>query len=155
LRRRDHDYTGPAIYLVTVCSHQRAHLFANSIGGIVQLSPAGRIVSDRWNAIPQHFDAVSVDEYTVMPDHIHGIIIVREQVGARHASPLRVVTRPTLRSASLGAIIGSFKSSVTKAVNELRHTPGAAVWQRNYYEQIVMNLEAAREYVRNNRPTHT
>jgi hypothetical protein len=56
------------------------------------------------------------------------------------------------RAPSLGAIIGSFKSAVTKAINEVRGTPGAVVWQRNYYEQIVTDLEAAREYIRNNRP---
>jgi len=55
----------------------------------------------------------------------------------------------------LGAIIGAFKSAVTKAVNERRGTPGMAVWQRNYYEQIVTDLEGAREYIRNNRPVAT
>jgi len=52
----------------------------------------------------------------------------------------------------LGAVVGSFKCAVTRAVDELRHTPGATVWQRNYYEQMVSDLEAACEYISNNRP---
>jgi REP element-mobilizing transposase RayT len=152
IRLRDHDYAAAGIYLVTVCSHDRAPVFGHSIDDSVHLSAAGLIARDCWKAIPEHFATVSIDEFAVMPDHIHGIVVIRKQVGARHASPLLDGTRPAPQPGSLGAIVGSFKSAVTKAVNELRRTPGATVWQRNYYEQIVTDLEAAREYIRNNRP---
>ncbi len=88
-----------------------------------------------------------------MPNHIHGIIFII--VGATHASPLQRENTP-LRgptSGSLGAIVGSFKSAVTKRINQMRGTPGARVWQRNYYEHIIRNeraLNAIRRYIAEN-----
>ena len=111
-----------------------------------------------------------------MPNHIHGIVWITRAnaVGARHThgpdvvptrNPLAYPERPTdlvgaspLRTAaasrgSLGAIVGSFKSAATKRINELRNTPGAPVWQRNYYEHIIRDEEdlyRIRQYIRDN-----
>jgi len=83
------------------------------------------------------------------PSNASPEIDIADDPRARHASPLR--SGPPKRS--LGAIVGSFKSACTKRINELRGTPGLAVWQRNYHERIIRNdneLHAFREYILNN-----
>ena len=129
--------------------------------GEMKLNEFGRIVGNVWNEIPQHFSGVELDAFVVMPNNVHGVIVIVEggdgnddsqgmDVGARHASPLRpcgAVPR------SLGSIVGSFKSAVTKQVNENRGTRGVAVWQRNYYEHVIRgerDLARIREYIENN-----
>jgi putative transposase len=96
IRRRDHDYTSGAIYLVTVCTHERVPLFGEVVNGVVRLSAAGQYAHDCWMAIPAHFRRVSLDAFVVMPDHVHGIIgIADDATRATHASPLiRRMDRP-------------------------------------------------------------
>jgi putative transposase len=103
-----------------------------------------------------------------MPNHIHGIIIIHEPVGARRRlapTEIGISGKRTTRfvaltdkphgtvTGSIGAIIGQFKSIAKKQINRLRGTPGAPVWQRNYYEHVIRNeteLNRIREYIRNN-----
>jgi len=104
----------------------------------------GEMARDCSLAIPQHFLHVALDEWVVIPNHFHGILIFGDvtqnatHVGARHASPLQ-----TPRGAppdSLGAVVGSFKSAVTRRINAHRterELPIVRVWQRNYYERII------------------
>lgn len=90
-----------------------------------------------------------------MPNHMHGILFITP-VGATHALPKipRISPRPAgSKQRSLGTIVGSFKSAVTKRVNALRSTPGVSIWQRNYYEHVVRDdedLRELREYIVNN-----
>jgi putative transposase len=128
--------------------------------GSVVLNEAGRIVDECWLATPAHFDGVESITHVVMPNHVHGIILIRDiakqgavtkaspLVGARHASPLRP---HGVKRHSLGAIIGSFKSAVTNRIGrELSSTP---VWQRNYYEHIIRNerqMEKVWLYIQSN-----
>ncbi len=91
------------------------------------------------------------DEFVVMPNHIHGIVWIVDPVGATGRSPLQTSHGPAPRS--LGAFIAGFKSAVTRRINALRGTPGAPVWQRNYYEHIIRTdraLEAIRRYIQAN-----
>jgi len=93
---------------------------------------------------------VELDEFVVMPNHIHGVLIISEDdspVGVRHASPLRLPLQPRT---TLGTIVGSYKSAVNKRINESRATPGILVWQRNYYEHVIRGereLNAIRAYI--------
>ena len=109
-------------------------------------------------AIPVHVPDVELDAFIVMPNHMHGIIVIQQpsDVGAQHAAPLpqeddnspRVV-----RPRSLSAIVRSFKSAASREINALRGTPAAPVWQRNYYERIIRNereMHAIRGYIMNN-----
>jgi putative transposase len=115
-----------------------------------------------WLEIPRHFANVTLDAFIIMPDHLHGIVIItdtpdRISVGAQHAAPLQRIRRSRvpagpegLSPGSLGAILRGFKSAATKRINEMRHTPGEAVWQRNYYDRIIRNdeeMRRARDYV--------
>jgi len=93
-----------------------------------------------------------LDEWVVMPNHLHGIVIIRDN-DVRATGRLPLQSRCGPKSKSLGAFVAGFKSVVTKRINEFHDSSGASVWQRNYYEHIVRNeneLARIREYVVNN-----
>jgi REP element-mobilizing transposase RayT len=103
-----------------------------------------------WNAwadLPQHYLNVKCDAFVIMPNHIHGIILLREfNVGAG------LKPAPTRRH-GLPEIVRALKTFSARRINEIRRTPGASVWQRNYYEHVVRNddeLLCIREYILNN-----
>ncbi len=180
IRLNHHDYAGSGMYFVTICTHQRQFLFGNVFDDIMYANAYGHHVSVCWHALPDHFTDVVLDAFVVMPNHIHGIIgIATTPVGARHASPLRCHTPPTIIPTpptpknptppttnsttsppssnkpppSLGILVGSFKSAVTRSINRDRGTPGGVVWQRNYYEHIIRNERALahiRQYITQN-----
>jgi REP element-mobilizing transposase RayT len=140
-------------------SHERELLFDDPV--------LRRVAGTMWQRIPRHFPHVELDEWVVMPNHVHGIIVITDAVGATHstnvasaseagcqdvkprsakrasgnASPLPTSSVPPTGppSGSLGAIVGNFKSVTSRRINRIRHTPGVRVWQRNYYEHIVRN----------------
>ena len=89
-----------------------------------------------------------MDEFIVMPNHVHGIVVI-DAVGARHAVPLpEQFSKPV--SGSVPTVVRSFKSAATKRINELRNTSGAKIWQRNYFEHIIRNddeLNRILEYI--------
>jgi putative transposase len=134
---------------VTICVARRQHLFGTIVNSEMHLSGAGIIVAECWNAIPAHFEDVMLDAFVVMPDHVHGLVIIT----AEPATPPPDSGQPVCAARSLGAIVGSFKSAVTKRINAECNTPGAVVWQRNYFETIVrdqQHLASARNYIRAN-----
>lgn len=150
IRLRGWDYGQAGAYFVTLCTHRRAHLFRHA--------PFYNVVTAAWRAIPTHDHArhVQLDEWVVMPNHMHGIIFLREDaaVSSPVASTADEALRPRGASpGSVGAIIGNFKSLTTRRINNLRRTPGGKVWQRGYYDRIVWNntaLQRIRRYIRNN-----
>ncbi len=132
-------------------------LFGHVTDGIMRLNIYGKIVWSCWREIPDHFPHVELDEFVVMPNHVHGILWIVDNVGARHGVPLpNGGTVPNHERfgkpvpGSIPTIIRSFKSAVTKQINGKRGTPGARVWQRNYYEHIIRDessLNRIREYI--------
>jgi REP element-mobilizing transposase RayT len=153
IRLKAYDYTGTGGYFVTICTHNRECLFGEVTGGEMRLSAYGEIARDEWVKTAAVRQSVTLDAFVVMPNHIRGIIILGDVVGATWwvALPGQQVShanRPTgPQSTSLGAIIGQFKSMVTKRINERRGIPGLPVWQRNYHEHIIRGgeLEHLRE----------
>ena len=75
-RLQGYDYSQSGAYFVTICCHQRAQLFGHITDGTMHLSPAGQIALERWFAIPEHHAHVDLDAFVVMPNHIHGIVIL-------------------------------------------------------------------------------
>lgn len=146
IRYRGFDYGSAGAYFVTMCTHDREQIFGEINNGEMALNDRGIIANACWHAIPTHFPNVKTDEFVIMPDHVHGI--VRITVGAARASPLRDGPQPR----SVGAIVGSFKSAVTKHIHA--HDPRIGpVWQRNYYERIIRDERAlftVRKYIRDN-----
>ncbi len=158
IRLKEYDYTQPGAYFVTICTYRRAHLFGQVVDGEMRLNAFGKIVWEEWFRTAQVRPYVELfeNEFVVMPNHIHGIIwIVEHDVGAtRRVAPTsrRVAPQPPRGPVpqSLGAIIAQFKSVVTKRINTLRGTPGAPVWQRNYWEHVIRTeraLNAIRRYI--------
>ena len=153
LRLKDYGYNCAGSYFVTICTYRRENLFGEIDDGTMHLNKYGEIVNECFQAIAKHFETTAVDEFVVMPNHIHGIVVFLD-VGARHAVPIRSSQRfgkPI--ASSLATIVGSFKSATTRRINELRQTPGLSVWQRNYHEHVIRNeqsLHRIREYIAGN-----
>ena len=154
VRLRGYDYAGRGVYFTTICAHQNKTLFGTVLAGEIRLSRIGLIVEECLLALPSHFPGVLLDSYVVMPNHLHGLIVIG--VGAQHAAPLRPqegAARRAVRVRSLGAIVRSLKAAVTKRVNELYQSPGRVLWQRNYYEHIVRpgkEIDVLRSYILEN-----
>lgn len=170
IRLPDHDYGSPGAYFVTICVQGGECLLGEVVDGEMRLNEWGQIASHYWNRIPKHFGHVRLDGWVVMPNHMHGIVVI---VGRGEASPARTSSignltygaahsqdkdserdaSPLLQTGSLGAIVGSFKSVTTRRINRLRRMPGTPFWQRNYWEHIIRNeqsLQQIREYIQNN-----
>ncbi len=160
IRLRGYDYASAGMYFVTICVQDRACQLGHIVDGKVALSEFGEIVDRRWQAIPEHFPDVTLDAYIVMPNHIHGIVVIGRSeasegpaadmtstagVGAQHAAPLPRIAENwagrRVTPGSLGAIVRSFKAAVTREVNAACETPGTLFWQRNYWEHIVRTAE--------------
>ena len=88
IRLKDYDFAQEGAYFVTILVKDRECLCGPVVVGEIHLSKIGQIVKDCWEKIPRHFPNVEVDAYVIMPNHIHGIIVIGD-VGARHASPLQ------------------------------------------------------------------
>ena len=153
LRLKEYDYSQPGAYFVTICTKDRLNLFGEIVNEQMHLSAAGQIARRCWDELPDHFGSIELDQFVVMPNHIHGIIIILDgPVGATHASPQREERKERKRN-TLGDMVGSFKSAVTKRINEINGTPGAPFWQRGYYDHIIRDdrsLTRIREYILNN-----
>jgi putative transposase len=166
VRLKDYDYSQPGAYFVTICAYAR-HCFFGEVRNIeVVLNEFGTIVESCWNEIPEHFPLVNTDYLVVMPNHLHGIVIIYEgnrngEVGfskTRHAVSLH--NNDTFNSrteafgkpvpASLPTIIRSFKSITTRRIRETGNFIASDVWPRNYYEHVIRNeegLSRAIEYI--------
>ncbi len=177
IRLRNYDYSRSGAYFVTVCTQKKECLFGEIVDGKMRLNEYGLIIAREWTRTPEIRKEIELDEFCVMPNHIHGIVTIQAAVvhavranggspeivtnsgspetgwddkttaGRSAESPLRMKTR------SISSFIAGFKSVVTKSINEISNTPGSPVWQRNYYEHIIRNddeLNRIREYIANN-----
>lgn len=160
IRLKGYDYSQVGAYFVTLCTENRESLFGRVDDDEMCVNDFGMIATEFWDQIPHRFPGVELDEFVVMPNHVHGIIVITENpagaiwvganpVGAIHESPLQTQRRKML----LSKIIGYFKMNTAKRINAARDTAGTQVWQRDYYEHIVRDeheLSRLREYIANN-----
>jgi REP element-mobilizing transposase RayT len=151
-RLQGYDYTQEGAYFVTICTHQRECLFGVIIGDEMRLNALGKIVHEEWLQTAVVRPYVKLDEFVVMPNHVHGILFIEDSVGTwrRHVptSEPRAFGKPI--AGSLSTIIGSFKAMVTRRINKFRDTPGATVWQGRFYDEIIHNeamLNQIRQYI--------
>jgi REP element-mobilizing transposase RayT len=87
IRLWEYDYSQAGAYYITVCTRDRECLFGAIAGGQMQVSEAGQIVQDVWCALPKFYASGELDAFVVMPNHVHGIIVIRDDVRAIHESP--------------------------------------------------------------------
>ncbi|HNK83929.1 MAG TPA: hypothetical protein PKL41_01895, partial [Flavobacteriales bacterium] len=78
IRLKGYDYTQAGAYFVTACTHERAHLFGDVDNGMMAPNAMGMVAQRCWDAIPEHMPMVALDEFVVMPNHIHGIIVITD-----------------------------------------------------------------------------
>ncbi|GAB6099399.1 transposase [Halanaerocella petrolearia] len=169
MRLKNYDYSKSGHYFVTICSSNRNCIFGKINDNKIKLNKYGQIADDYWSEIPQHFDNVKLDQHIIMPNHIHGIIIIKNnncrniknndcRDMACHVPTTTTKTTKTRKfgnrkSGTLSTIIGSYKSAVTKKTNQIRNTPGNSIWQRNYYDRIIRSedeLNRIGTYIRQN-----
>ena len=153
IRLADYDYSQPGAYFITLVTYQRERLFGNIANGEMRFSSMGQIAEEHWRLIPEHFPHVELGAYVVMPNHVHGIIIIngRSNAGAfdRTGTTLSCPDVPCPERArekfgkpvkgSIPTIIRSYKASVTRRIQQ--EWNASDIWQRNYYEHIVRNDE--------------
>lgn len=151
------DYTSAAGYYVTICTHRRQPILASSQGAEKRLTLAGILATACWLALPSHFPGVCLDEFTVMPDHVHGVLVLLDAPRWWALDPTGASAPPPGPiSGSIGSIVGSYKSAVTKLIHRaatddvMRKAP---VWHRNYHDRIIRDareFNAKRLYTINN-----
>ena len=162
IRLRGYDYAQPGAYFVTICTQNWECLFGEIVDGAMHLNQVAEMVASAWNDLPQHYSGVDVDAFVIMPNHVHGIVMLSGNAASAGAGPRACPgagqprgVAPTL---SLPDVVHRFKSLTTA-----RHRRGAAregwpafagrLWQRNYYEHVIRGegeMSRVREYIVNN-----
>jgi len=125
LRLSGYDYSQSGAYFVTILAHKRLHLFGTLENSVVVTSSLGTIINNCWHEIPDHFSSVELGTFVIMPNHIHGIIVL-------HDLPEKVI---------LGHVINTFKGAVTRIARktELEVDLDHPVWHRNFHDRIIRN----------------
>jgi REP element-mobilizing transposase RayT len=170
IRLRNYDYSQPGAYFVTICTYQKQSWFGEIKNGQMYLNQLGKIVADEWLKTCKIRPNFQLDEWVIMPNHFHGIVIINDYSGddqslgaGNRPLDLGAGNRPLDLGArdaplqqkpnSLSSCIAGFKSAVTKRINLLRQNTDTPIWQRNYYESILRDekyLAVVREYIINN-----
>ncbi|MBI4571534.1 MAG: transposase [Chloroflexi bacterium] len=158
IRLPSHDYAAPGAYFITICAQDHECMFGEVEAGTVVLNEYGEIVRECWHDLPSHYDNVVLDACVVMPNHVHGIIVL---AGGEVGAGLKPA--PTMRPAPTGVqerrrhglpeIVRGLKTFSSRRINALRGTAGTPVWQRNYYEHVVRDedgLSRIRAYIEDN-----
>ena len=176
IRLQGYDYTQAGAYFVTIVVQGRACLFGDVAGEEMQLNDAGGMVQQVWQDLPDRYSGINMDEFIIMPNHIHGVINIVQPVGAslvgaqedqpkavsgeiqpRDRATTRVAPTQDSRYA-LGDVVGAFKSLTTveyvRGVKSLGWPQfSGKLWQRNYFEHVVRSEESLtkiRQYIRDN-----
>ena len=144
-RLHGHDYAAPGAYFVTICAFEKQMLFGNITNQTMTLSEIGKTVSKKWGSLLRHFPNIELDQFIVMPNHVHGVIWIKPREALAHC-------RGAInRAPTLGEIIRTFKAVTTYEIREKKLE--YAIWQRSYHDRIIRNereLFAIRNYIKNN-----
>jgi putative transposase len=167
------DYANSGYYFVTICTKDRECFFGDVIKGKMILSTIGKMADGIWQNIHKHFLFVRLDEYIIMPNHVHGIIIIENEkphvVETRRAETRRAETRRAetrraetrrgvslrrfglLPKNSLASVINHYKGGVKKWGNKNGFPEFS--WQANYYDRVIRHeeeLNRIRQYIIDN-----
>jgi putative transposase len=165
IRIKEYDYAQTGGYFVTIVTYRRDCLFGKIENGIMALNNFGVIADECWRTIPEHFPFVELGAYVVMPNHVHGVIVINDMDdgtgrgaddgrGAAMLRPYDDNPNPhkiNVKPGSLGAIVRSYKSAVSYRINKEHNATG--IWQRNYYEHIIRDekdLQRIMDYIETN-----
>lgn len=168
IRLKGYDYAQQGAYFITLCAHQRECLFGDIANGEMQTNQIGEIVVTGWTELAAHFRNIELDAFVIMPNHIHGIVVIVHNP-ARRGEALAFTTASDKPSASanalplpmphgtrprsLNALVQNFKPITARHIHKIPTHAERPIWQRNYYEHIIRNdaaLERIRAYIENN-----
>jgi REP element-mobilizing transposase RayT len=127
------------VYFVTCCTKGRGSLLADTRDSRLAVNPLGKAVESCWKELPDHYPEIQLDEMVVMPDHMHGILILK---------PV-----PERSGHDLFEIVRNLKAYSARQINQILGRPGGSVWQRGFYHVLIQNrasLERIRNYIRQN-----
>ena len=135
LRLKGYDYSMAGAYFVTICTQERACLFGEVVDGAMRLSEAGRMVGALWDGLAARFSGVEIDQFVVMPNHVHGILVldadadgVTEEGATTRVAPTNAgpVGAPLVGAlARLGNVVGAFKSlAATSYIDGVKNKAG-------------------------------
>ena len=159
-RLQNWDYGSNAAYFITICTKNRNHFFGKIIDKKMQLSEIGKMANKYWDEIPEHFPFVKLDAFVVMPNHVHGIIIIdKPDNGTGNVDTQNFAYLPQSKqqtrfknkfgpqSKNLASIIRGYKIGVTKNAKKI---DANWAWQPRYYDHIIRNnisFERIRNYI--------
>lgn len=146
IRLKDYDYSQLGAYFITICTYKRECKLGEIIDDKIIMNTSGEIVKNVWLDLPKHYSNIELDEFIIMPNHVHGIIFI---VGAG----LKPAPTEDTKGHPLSEIIRGFKTFSSRRINEKRSVKGVPFWQRNYFEHVIRNdseLKSIREYIRYN-----
>lgn len=136
-RKLGHDYTAANKYFITICAYASGCIFGQVRNSAMVLAPYGVIASSVWYSIPDHWRGVALGAFVVMPNHIHGVVVLNGYQGH-----------------SLSTIIGGYKSAVTKQINRKRAPDDRIpIWEKSFHDVIIDSPELMAEvttYIGNN-----
>jgi REP element-mobilizing transposase RayT len=157
IRLKDFDYSSNNAYFVTICTRNKHKYFGSIIKeeNKIKLTAIGKKASEFWQEIPEHFDNALLDEFIIMPNHVHGIIIINNTLKSvetchgmsqnENKSPRNAFSKPVKKSLSM--IINHYKGSVKRYCNKNKIN---FEWQSRFYERIIRNeneIDKIREYI--------
>ena len=159
-RLKNWDYGATGFYFVTICTHDRENYFGDIVvetqnfaslpqtpTASLHPTPIGKIAHQYWSEIPDHFPFVVLDEFVIMPDHLHGILYFdKPEYEFRIPQPNKFAPQ----SQNLGSVIRGYKAAVKKyaVMNSIEFS-----WQPRYHDHVIRTereLQAVRRYILNN-----
>jgi REP element-mobilizing transposase RayT len=146
MRCKDYDYSQQGMYYVTICLKQRILFFGTVNKGVICLNKYGKIAEQQLMALTKKFSNADINEYIIMPDHVHAIVQIKNPYEALESN----ITR---RNMLLPKIIGFYKMNVAKQINLAKSSQGLSLWQHSYFEHIIRSeqeLYKIKEYILNN-----
>jgi putative transposase len=149
------DYSNNGSYFITICTKNREHFFGTIQNGIMQLSETGKLAEQFWIEIPNHFSFIELGNFVVMPNHVHGILIINkiddlslsESLETRQCLVSTINSNATIGSLrfqnqgknTISSIIGSYKSVVTKMSRQIHSD---FVWQSRFHDHLIRNSKS-------------
>lgn len=154
IRLKGYDYSQPGAYFSTVVTAARASLFGDIADGNMHVNETGEIVLAVWRDLPNHYPFLQLGTFVVMPNHVHGIVVLTVDVGAGLRPAPTDRPAPTIGDRyGLPEIVRAFKSFSARRVNAFLGKAGHSLWQRNYYEHVIRDereWERLHRYIESN-----
>ena len=146
VRLPGYDYAQPGTYFVTVVTYARGFLLGRIENGEIVLSKLGEVAQQQWEKLPMRFPRVELGAFVIMPNHLHGIIVIHDRRGTAgcaqdsddgsfRRAPTEEFAKPV--PGSIPTIVRSYEAAVTYRIHLMRGQVRSPVWQRNYYEHII------------------